>query len=93
MAMTYDFQVTTPGESVTTTVSGSAPDGSPIIVAAFAGRRRPLTDRVLAHALFAYPLLTLKVVAAIHFEAVKLLLKGMRLRRRPAAPAHAVTVV
>jgi uncharacterized protein len=92
MAMTYDFKVTAPGDAVTTTVSGSAPDGSPIIIAAFAGRRRELTDRVLFHALFAYPLLTLKVVAAIHFEALKLILKGMRIRPRPPAPTQAVTV-
>ncbi len=92
MAMTYDFKVTTPGETLTTAIRGGAPDGSPIIVAAFTGRRRELTDRVLFHALFAYPLLTVKVVAAIHFEALKLILKGLRLRPRPPAPDHAVTV-
>jgi len=93
MAMTYEFKVTMPRETLTTAIRGRAPDGSPIIVAAFAGRRRELTDRVLVHALFAYPLLTVKVVAAIHFEGLKLMLKGLRLRPRPPAPAHAVTVV
>jgi uncharacterized protein len=92
MAMTYGFKVTAPAERITTMISGSAPDGSLILVAAFAGRRRELTDRVLAHALVAYPLLTVKVVAAIHFEALKLILKGLRLRPRPPAPAEAVTV-
>ena len=63
-----------------------------LIAAVFLGRRRELTDRVLVHALFAYPLLTLKVVAAIHFEALKLVLKGVRPRPRPPAPARTVTV-
>ncbi|MEO8927374.1 MAG: DUF1365 domain-containing protein [Caulobacteraceae bacterium] len=92
MAMTYDFKVTTPGETIATTVDASDAQGALIIVAAFTGRRQELTDRVLFHALFAYPLLTLKVVAAIHFEAVKLMFKGLRLRPHPPAPAHAVTV-
>ena len=92
MAMTYDFAVTAPGESLTTTVNASDARGALIIVAAFSGRRRELGDRLLLRALVAYPLMTLKVVAAIHFEAAKLILKGVRLRHRPPAPVHAVTV-
>jgi DUF1365 family protein len=34
----------------------------------------------------------LKVVGAIHWEAVKLWLKGMKLRPRPPAPTEPVTV-
>jgi DUF1365 family protein len=37
-------------------------------------------------------LLTLKVVAGIHWEAVKILAKGVRMTRRPPAPKAAVTV-
>jgi DUF1365 family protein len=93
MSMTYDFTVTAPGETITTAVNGRGQDGAPVIVTAFTGRRRPLTDRVLLRALFAYPLLTLKVVAAIHWEALKLLLKGVRMRPIPPAPTQPVTVV
>jgi uncharacterized protein len=38
-------------------------------------------------------LLTLKVIAAIHWHALRLLLKGMRLRVRPDLPDVRVTVV
>jgi DUF1365 family protein len=38
------------------------------------------------------PLLGLKVLAGIHWEALKLFAKGMRLKPRPAAPKIAVTV-
>ena len=92
MAMTYDFKVTAPGDAIATAVNASDPTGAPILAAAFFGRRRELTDRVLFHALFAYPLLTLKVVAAIRFEALKLILKGVRLRPHPLAPTQAITV-
>jgi DUF1365 family protein len=39
------------------------------------------------------PLITIKVVAAIHWEALRLWLKGIRLVPRPAPPANAVTIV
>jgi len=93
MAMTYAFILTRPGETLSTTVLGRDPAGALILSARFAARRRPLSDRTLLGALFAYPLLTLKVVAAIHWEAVKLAARGVRLRPAPVAPAEAITVV
>ncbi len=56
---------------------------------ALPGQRRALTDRALLAMLLAYPLMTVKVVAAIHYEAVRLMLKGVRrhqhVARTPAA--------
>jgi hypothetical protein len=92
MEMTYDFELTEPGDRVVTLVRGRDLAGLEIIAACFAGRRQAFGDRALFQAIFAYPLLTLKVVAAIHWEALKLLLKGVRLRARPAAPGSALTV-
>ena len=91
--MTYDFRLTAPGETVTTAILGRGPDRGPIITAAFSGRRRDLDDRNLAAAFFTHPLLTLKVVLAIHWEAVKLLAKGVRPRSKPAPPQRSVTVL
>jgi DUF1365 family protein len=91
--MTYDFRLAAPGERVATAIVGRGPDGAPIITAAFSGQRRDLDDRKLAAAFFGHPLLTLKVVLAIHWEAVKLLAKGVRLRAKPSPPRRPVTVV
>ena len=93
MDMVYDFHLTTPGATVATAIQGRGLEGAPIIAAAFAGERRPLTDRALAAAFFAYPLMTLKVIGGIHWEALKLLAKGVGLRPRPPAPAHPVTIL
>jgi DUF1365 family protein len=93
MEMTYNFDVSAPGETIATTISGRARDGAPMIFAAFRGARRELSDRTLLGALFAYPFLTLGVVAAIHWEALKLIAKGVRLRQKPPPPEAAVTVV
>ncbi|MGI8841018.1 MAG: DUF1365 domain-containing protein [Caulobacteraceae bacterium] len=92
MEMAYGFKVTMPSDTVATAVNVSDHAGAPVLAAAFSGRRRALTDGTLLRVFLAYPLLTLKVVAAIRFEALKLLLKGVRPRPRPPAPARAVTV-
>jgi DUF1365 family protein len=93
MDMTYDFRLATPGETVATAILGRGPDGAPIITAAFSGARRELTDRALAAAFVNHPLLTLKVILAIHWEAAKLLAKGVRLRAKPTPPPWPVSVV
>ena len=52
-----------------------------------------MTDGALLRAVAAHPLLTLKVVAGIHWEALRIWLKGVKLRERPRAPADAATAV
>jgi uncharacterized protein len=62
----------------------------PLLAATFNGRRRALTTAALLRSFFSLPLVTFKIVAAIHWEALRLWLKGARLVPRPdAAPANA----
>ena len=82
----YQFRIRPPGSQVAVAIH-EAEAGAPILNASFAGTRRPLTDRALARMLLRYPIMTLKVVAAIHFEAVRLMLKGIK--RHPHAPKPA----
>jgi DUF1365 family protein len=91
MDLTYDFRIAPPGERASTAIRVSDAAG-PVLAAAFAGERRPITDANLLEAWLGHPLVTLKVVLGIHWEALRLWLKGMRLRRRPAAPAQPYTV-
>jgi len=93
MEMTYNFYLGLPEDRLRTSIGGRDSAGCPLIFASFAGVRRGLSDRMLLSALVAYPLLTLGVVVAIHWEAVKLFAKGLRVRQRPAPPTAAVTVV
>jgi DUF1365 family protein len=81
--MVYEATIAAPAEEVTTLIVGRQLGGAPLITASFVGRRRDLTDRTLAAAFLGHPLATLKVIAAIHWEAVKLLAKGMGVHRRP----------
>ena len=59
-------------------------EGRPLLQARLILRPEPLTDRAIARALLRYPLMTLKVVAAIHFEALRLWRKGARVFPHPA---------
>ncbi|TCL68405.1 DUF1365 family protein [Rhizobium sp. BK251] len=89
--MTYSFAITPPGARLLVSITGSDAEG-PLIVAKVAATRRTLTDASLLRAFFAYPLLTLKVIAGIHWEALRLWLKGVRLQQRPLPPDDPVTI-
>lgn len=91
MALTYQFRVAAPAETATVSIRASDADG-PMLTAALAAKQRPLTDRALGWLLFSHPLLTLKVIAAIHYEALWLVLKGVGLHPRPALPVSPVSV-
>jgi len=55
------------------------------------GERRPLSDAELLRALMRRPLGAAKTTALIHWQALKLFLKGVRYRTRPEPPQGRVT--
>lgn len=91
MEMRYDFALKPPGRTFSLSVTGSDPAGR-LIVASFVGIRRKLSDRALLGLLLGIPFLTLRVVAGIHWEALKLWLKGICIRRHPEPPETTVTI-
>ena len=58
---------------------------------ALVGERRPLTDGELLRALVLRPLGGAKTTALIHWQALKLFLKGVRYRTRPEPPREQIT--
>jgi len=78
MAMRYHFRVRTPDQQVKLRILETDREG-PLLAATFNGRRRALNTMELLRAFFALPLVTLKIMAAIHWEALRLWLKGARL--------------
>jgi uncharacterized protein len=86
MAMRYHFRVLPPKDSVRLRILETDREG-PLLSATFNGHRRTLNTAELLLAFFAFPLVTLKIVAAIHWEALRLWVKGVRLvPRANAAP-------
>ncbi len=51
-----------------------------MLYAAFAGKARPFSDATLLRLFFTHPLMTFKVTAGIHWEALRLIAKGIRIR-------------
>lgn len=87
----YRFRIAPPGDGIS--VSVHVHDGQGLLVAAsFSGMRSELTDGALSKTFVAYPLLTLKVVAGIHWEALKLWLKGIKVWTKPEPPERLVTL-
>lgn len=85
LAMRYRFRVRPPGESVALRILETDSEG-PLLSATFAGERADLTSATLLRTFLSLPLMTLKVIAGIHWEALRLYIKGMRLVPRPAPP-------
>lgn len=90
MDMDYAFRGHAPGEHLDMTIDGLDADGV-LITAAMSAQRKPLTDASILRATLAMPFLTIKVVAAIHWEALKLWLKRIPLTRQPAPASDPVT--
>ncbi len=76
MEIQYRFHGGAPADRVALTVRCDDPAG-PVLNATLWGERRPLEDRTLLRAAAGYPFMTLGVVAAIHWEALILWLKGV----------------
>lgn len=92
MAATYRFRVGEPGERLSILIREDVPEGE-LLVASQTGRRRAWSDAALLSAFFRYPLLTAKVIGAIHWEALRLWLKGAGFHPRPAKEAGATGTV
>jgi len=86
MSMRYHFRLQPPGETLKLRILETDAQG-PILAATFNGRREEATTAALLANFLRIPLLTFKIVAAIHWEAMRLYLKGLRIRTRPVPPA------
>ena len=79
----YSFRLKAPAEAFALLIRERDAAGE-MLRATIGGRRRALTDGELLKAFAAHPLMTLKVVAAIHWHALRLWRKGARFHRDPA---------
>jgi hypothetical protein len=88
LAGSYHFELPAPGphlEAVVDLVRG----GRTELAARLSLERLPLDDAQLARAFVRFPLVTLGVVAAIHWEALRVWLKGGRFHSQPRYDSEA----
>ena len=89
---TYRFHVMAPGERVGLGIRLYDEAGELRIATALSGTRRQLSTRSIAIAACVVPLMTLKVTAAIHWQALKLWLRGAKFHTKPSRKRSGRTV-
>ncbi len=91
MDANYQFRMKPPENRISVCIRQSTDEGS-LLHAIFTGRKQELSDRQLLTTLVKYPLMTLKVIAGIHWEALRLWRKGAPLQMRVASANHRITI-
>ena len=86
----YRFDLAEPAEKMRVAIHETR-EGVPILDATLSGDRKRLTDGEILRQVLWMPWMTLKVVAAIHWEALKLWLRGAKFHGKPAPPARQTT--
>jgi len=92
MEMVYHFRIRPPDEAFSLGIRETDREGA-LLFASFSGRRRALSSKSSLLSFLRFPFLTIKVIGGIHWEALKLWLKGVPLVHHPRPPAEAVTVI
>ncbi|MEO8371624.1 MAG: DUF1365 domain-containing protein [Candidatus Solibacter sp.] len=82
MQLDYAFVFTAPGERLTAHMS-TIENGATTFDATLTLKREPWSAKAVHRALLRHPWMTLKVIAAIHWEALRLWVKGIPVFTRP----------
>ncbi|MEK6806266.1 MAG: DUF1365 domain-containing protein [Pseudomonadota bacterium] len=86
----YRFTIAEPGERLRAAIHETR-EGVPMLDATLAGERRELSDAAIVGQVLRMPWLMLKVMAGIHWEALKIWLRGAKFYPKPASPKLEVT--
>lgn len=87
----YHFRLLPPGEKIGIVIHQRASGGALQLIATQTGRHEALSDHSLLKAFIRHPLMTVKIVAGIHWEALHLWRKGAAFFRWTAPPSDPVS--
>ncbi|TCD12333.1 DUF1365 domain-containing protein [Oricola cellulosilytica] len=82
----YLFRMTPPGDTVRLRILETE-GGKPLLSATFSGEAEDLTTANLCRQLIRLPFMTMKILLGIHWEALKLWIKGAKFHSRGTPPA------
>jgi hypothetical protein len=84
MEIRYDWRFRVPGESIQVHFVNMTQEGKRRFDATLSLRRREMSGPALARCLLRYPLMTVKIVAMIYWQALRLIVKGAPIHVHPA---------
>jgi len=84
MDTSFDFNLHLPGEKLQLKIDDYDKAGNRFFISTLTGERRPLTDANLLRYFFSFPLITLKVIGLIHWQALRLWLKKLAYHKKAA---------
>ena len=88
----YRFTINAPGHRLGLAINHADREGV-FFRAGVRLTRSDITDRQLIRHFLQHPALTVKVIVGIHYQALKLWLKGAKYHRRPRPPIDTITVM
>ena len=88
----YRMSIVPPQASYSLVIEYLDEHGDRLLTATQTGDRTPLTTRKLLRQFFSKPLLTIKVIAGIHLEALKLVRKRAKYHKVPPPPSPGIEV-
>ena len=86
----YHFTLDEPGDKLRVLLNETR-EGAPLIDTAMLGVAKPFSDAVMLRQVLAMPLQAIKVLAGIHWQALKIWLRGARFHPKPKPPQAEVT--
>jgi uncharacterized protein len=86
----YRIRTTSPDDKLAVLIRESDDEGE-FLVATLTGERRTMTDGALIRQFLRVPFMSLKVIIAIHWQAIRLMLRGVKYTNRPEPPAEGVS--
>ena len=88
----YSFRILPPAQQVAVNIRQTERDsGKAVLHATFSGKHSSLTDSGLLKAFIKYPLMTLKVMTAIHWEALRLWRKNVKIQPRTPGKHYSIS--
>ena len=90
MECEYNFSVTKPGSSISAIINQNDSEGK-LLFASQDGKSLDLTNKNLLINYLKHPLMTFKVIVAIHFEAFKLWIKKVKLVKKKIKNLNKIT--
>jgi DUF1365 family protein len=82
MDTNFDFDLELPGEKLKVRIDDYDKDGNRFFISTLNGEKRALTDAQLLQYFFSFPLITLKIIVSIHWQALKLWLKKIPFHKK-----------